>query len=274
MRELRRRGFTLIELLVVIAIIAILAAILFPVFAQAREAARKASCQSNLKQFGNAFMMYTQDYDECFPPTSRVNPGSAGQFIVFPPDASGTMSGPTGSVWTAWAQTIQPYIKNVEVYKCPSANIVDMFALGTYPRKVGVSYTYNTLIAFGSQAAIAAPASIFLMTEGYGDVGYLNVAANGLPGVTNDPAGYRGFQPGTTTCAMYLGFSGQPTWKFNRIHSGTNNYLYADGHVKAVKPVGHWSTNPFARMAADGTLQSYWNCGEGCPCLWRPDFIP
>src|SRR5256885_5437199 len=64
-----RRAFTLIELLIVIAIIAILAAILFPVFAQAREKARQATCQSNLKQIGSAFAMYVQDYDECFPNT-------------------------------------------------------------------------------------------------------------------------------------------------------------------------------------------------------------
>ena len=65
--KLRSRAFTLIELLVVIAIIAILAAILFPVFAQAREAARKASCQSNLKQIGSGWLMYIQDYDEMTP---------------------------------------------------------------------------------------------------------------------------------------------------------------------------------------------------------------
>ena len=63
---MRRKGFTLIELLVVIAIIAILAAILFPVFARARENARKSNCLSNLKQLGNGMMMYVQDYDECF----------------------------------------------------------------------------------------------------------------------------------------------------------------------------------------------------------------
>src|SRR5436309_2182636 len=69
-----RKGFTLIELLVVIAIIAILAAILFPVFAQAREKARQATCASNLKQIGTAFMMYIQDYDEMFPPTDYDDP--------------------------------------------------------------------------------------------------------------------------------------------------------------------------------------------------------
>jgi prepilin-type N-terminal cleavage/methylation domain-containing protein len=67
----QRGGFTLIELLVVIAIIAILAAILFPVFAQAREKARQTTCVSNLKQIGTAFMMYVQDYDETYPPWKR-----------------------------------------------------------------------------------------------------------------------------------------------------------------------------------------------------------
>ena len=83
-----RRGFTLIELLVVIAIIAILAAILFPVFAQAREAARKATCLSNLKQIGEAVMMYTQDFDEIYP----INDGGGnrpGTFFTQPPDARG-----------------------------------------------------------------------------------------------------------------------------------------------------------------------------------------
>ncbi len=70
----QRRGFTLIELLVVIAIIAILAAILFPVFAQAREKARQTTCTSNLKQIGTAFMMYVQDYDETYPPWTGMCP--------------------------------------------------------------------------------------------------------------------------------------------------------------------------------------------------------
>src|SRR5437868_14017802 len=87
--RLRRLAFTLIELLVVIAIIAILAAILFPVFAQAREAARKATCQSNLKQMGSAFMMYIQDYDEKYPQVLGSNYGSIGQFSIFPINGDG-----------------------------------------------------------------------------------------------------------------------------------------------------------------------------------------
>src|SRR5919205_521722 len=91
-------GFTLIELLVVIAIIAILAAILFPVFARARDKARQTACLSNMKQIGTGIMMYAQDYDELLPP-SRNNS--------------------TGGV-TPWHWLIQPYVKSLPVFKCPS----------------------------------------------------------------------------------------------------------------------------------------------------------
>ena len=109
-----RRGFTLIELLVVIAIIAILAAILFPVFARARENARKSTCQSNLKQLGLGMLQYAQDYDEMFPqlggPTN-INTPSLGTFNYYA----------TNNVhWQGWATRIFPYIKNTGVYKCPS----------------------------------------------------------------------------------------------------------------------------------------------------------
>jgi len=94
-----RRGFTLIELLVVIAIIAILAAILFPVFARARENARKSTCQSNLKQLTNGFMMYVQDYDERFP--QQHDWGTSGSYAH-------------------WVDLIFPYVKSSDVYRCPS----------------------------------------------------------------------------------------------------------------------------------------------------------
>ena len=93
-------GFTLIELLVVIAIIAILAAILFPVFARARENARRASCQSQLKQIALGIKQYIQDYDEKFPPRRD----SA--------DTTGTIGG--------WANLVQPYIKSEQIFQCPS----------------------------------------------------------------------------------------------------------------------------------------------------------
>ena len=96
------RGFTLIELLVVIAIIAILAAILFPVFAKAREKARQASCQSNLKQIGLAVLMYAQDYDETLPWGQNVRWSSVG-----PPHGF-------------YGVVLEPYIKNWQIFICPS----------------------------------------------------------------------------------------------------------------------------------------------------------
>src|SRR6184192_1344804 len=100
----RRCGFTLIELLVVIAIIAILAAILFPVFAQAREKARQTACLSNLKQVGTGLMMYAQDYDETLP----AQPNEVPKFWL---DTAGTN----------WCRGVLPYIKSRQVYICPSA---------------------------------------------------------------------------------------------------------------------------------------------------------
>ncbi len=121
-----RRGFTLIELLVVIAIIAILAAILFPVFAQAREAARKTACLSNGKQMALGMTMYSQDYDERFP-------------RVWTPKF-----GPVNNGARDWKDDIYPYIKNVPVYRCPSRT-------AQYP-----GYGYNVYLATGSGAALAS----------------------------------------------------------------------------------------------------------------------
>src|SRR5262249_27512833 len=96
----KRSGFTLIELLVVIAIIAILAAILFPVFAQARESARLISCASNIRQMSLGFRMYSQDYDETFP-ERRV-------FVA------------TNVCGGNWKHLLQPYVKNFQIFRCPS----------------------------------------------------------------------------------------------------------------------------------------------------------
>ncbi|MEO6906631.1 MAG: DUF1559 domain-containing protein, partial [Abditibacteriaceae bacterium] len=124
-KKLRRRAFTLIELLVVIAIIAILASILFPVFARARENARRASCASNLKQIGIGVMMYTQDYDERFPMyMHRDNEPAALVGAQNPPTT------PAGKYeisdccvvghYVSWMDEISPYLKSLAIYDCPS----------------------------------------------------------------------------------------------------------------------------------------------------------
>ncbi|RYG56957.1 DUF1559 domain-containing protein [bacterium] len=132
-----RKGFTLIELLVVIAIIAILAAILFPVFGRARENARRSSCQSNLKQVGLGIAQYTQDYDEKMPVAYwEITPGGR-QF--------------------AWKDAVQPYVKSIQIFACPSNTINTR---GTYNTATNMpaSYSPNSTQlqgAFGSSGGTA-----------------------------------------------------------------------------------------------------------------------
>jgi prepilin-type N-terminal cleavage/methylation domain-containing protein/prepilin-type processing-associated H-X9-DG protein len=118
----RKAGFTLIELLVVIAIIAILASILFPVFARARENARRSSCLSNLKQIGLGIMQYTQDYDEKLP-------------LYFY----------SGSVLGNWASVSQPYVKSTQLFECPSGGQKYAPPYSRWPTDPGTSgaYGYN-----------------------------------------------------------------------------------------------------------------------------------
>src|SRR6266568_7571892 len=116
-----RSGFTLIELLVVIAIIAILAAVLFPVFAQAREKARSSACLSNMKQSCYGLMMYVQDHDGYFPYWSMEQGGYFGWF-----------SRQKGRLFFTWEDQIQPYVKNWNVFVCPSRNSTGWAGLHTY----------------------------------------------------------------------------------------------------------------------------------------------
>jgi prepilin-type N-terminal cleavage/methylation domain-containing protein/prepilin-type processing-associated H-X9-DG protein len=191
------RAFTLIELLVVIAIIAILAAILFPVFAKAREAARATSCRSNMKQLGNAFMMYVQDYDETYPRRDQ---------------------GPQAH----WGYVVQPYIKNYAVFSCPSNPRNQVNATGGPDPTTGVyikcSYGANAWFMGTnvlSQAAIADPADrIHVGEQLHAHNDYVGDRWTTLTNYANN----------TTTAG---GFAG---------HSGNMNVLFFDGHVKSMKP--------------------------------------
>lgn len=122
------RGFTLIELLVVIAIIAILSSILFPVFAQAREKARQSVCLSNLRQVGLAMMLYAQDYDEAMPNAQWIGPAA------FPPNWS---FGPSSR------DLLEPYVKNNDVFICPSDTELSAMLVRSTGKPFGLSYQFH-----------------------------------------------------------------------------------------------------------------------------------
>jgi prepilin-type N-terminal cleavage/methylation domain-containing protein/prepilin-type processing-associated H-X9-DG protein len=179
-------GFTLIELLVVIAIIAILAAILFPVFAQAREKARQASCVNNVKQIDLAFLMYAQDYDETYPvaginpffdwqgPNGYDNGASITSDSPYPNCEGWPCILPDGRM--TFAARLMPYIKSYAVWACPSANNSSLnqgqdWAASAAkinaidPRQKPISYWYNLCFAAQTLAAVDAPADRVILTE-------------------------------------------------------------------------------------------------------------
>jgi prepilin-type N-terminal cleavage/methylation domain-containing protein len=151
-----RRGFTLIELLVVIAIISILASILFPAFAQAREAARKTMCTSNVKQLGLGLGMYAADHDGLYPEHDRSTPDSSyGRGGLAVADWSNTPV-------TNWARSLYPYVKNYQVYVCPSNK---GWAVGADTTTRPISYVLNGFAAGRSQDGSPDSSSMSLLYD-------------------------------------------------------------------------------------------------------------
>lgn len=202
-----KRGFTLIELLVVIAIIAILAAILFPVFARAREAARKTACINNLKQLGTGIMMYAQDYDETMPSTNF-----AGMFTT-PTYANYN--------WSYVFMMLEPYIKNQGILACPSAN---KQMVGPAPQ-INISYGYNEYLydqarGFNSLASLGnnqyGVASLAILVDSRQHGIFNDWDANGTGNAT---------YPTNFLARAVLANNSTPR------HEGSN-FVYADGHAK------------------------------------------
>ena len=179
---MKNKAFTLIELLVVIAIISILAAILFPVFARARENARRASCLNNMKQIGLGIMQYTQDYDERYPPNYPQNgtPGAVPNILDTDPskpsgvfEITANAGSPKGH-FQSWMDTIHPYIKSTQVFVCPSSkaektvpNYGYSFALGNYANYAGVYFGGSNTTAYVpiSLAAVTRTAEVVAIAE-------------------------------------------------------------------------------------------------------------
>lgn len=241
-----RAGFTLIELLVVIAIIAILAAILFPVFAQAREKARQTACLSNLKQIGTAFQMYAQDYDEGMPAWdehlgegARASETGSGGYT----GASSVLSNnPQG----AWQTKLLPYIKNgapdqfdnTGVYQCPSLGAKGETETRTKPDGTrGVNYSYGISQIFmrynngGFSTGSGYPATpdnggyyrYPSLVEMDAPANTVVVGDASTPGRLAPP---HNFQTWTSRTNPTL------WWEVPNRHNGGANYAFADGHVK------------------------------------------
>lgn len=205
-----KKAFTLIELLVVIAVISVLAALLFPVFARARENARRTSCLSNCKQVGLAFMQYAQDYDERLPLST---------------DTSRDLS---------WVVTLQPYIKSPQIYRCPSDTSINWdtpIAPATVTRMS--SYFLNDWLAGTLQythlASITSPSKVVYLSEATvnktGDHFHPFLWAAD-PDKTGGPGASQFDSTANRTLELDL----------NRHFDGLNN-IYADGHAK----FGRWN---------------------------------
>jgi len=209
---MRRAGFTLIELLVVIAIIAILAAILFPVFAKAREKARQTSCLSNFKQQSLGFMMYAQDWDEYLPMCKTQGPAPDG----------------TGGTWWYPLQ-VMPYVKNEQIWACPSMSEPSLNKAGAD------NYYYFPMHQCVNFYAIGADAR--LGYDGAHKLGEFDCPAQTIMAFDNN----RNKAPGTFgwggywTC-FYTWMGGDPTvWM--AVHNGGVNSSWVDGHAKWIRNV-------------------------------------
>jgi prepilin-type N-terminal cleavage/methylation domain-containing protein/prepilin-type processing-associated H-X9-DG protein len=250
----RNEGFTLIELLVVIAIIAILAAILFPVFAQAREKARQISCLSNEKQMGLAIMQYVQDYDETFPQGVQNN-------------------------WWAdtWPLLVQPYVKNLDIFRCPDdgnstlASSINWAGVGlSYASNGDIAYINgaNTMIGVmgmgqtwitndtAALAKVGRPADTIMVAEKFNS-DTIQAAGEGNPsewgpgciftGVVGTGSGqlwpafpaYGEIPSGTAN--PNAAYPNGPNGAVSAHHSQMSNFLFVDGHAKAMRP---YQTDP------------------------------
>ena len=219
------RGFTLIELLVVIAIIAILAAILFPVFARARENARRASCQSNLKQVGLGLLQYVGDYDEILP------------FSFFGSAGNSTPAGASPDNYK-WMDAIQPYVKSEQLFNCPSDSAPNRYEFRGGASGIGYgSYGLNGAYGSGPDNTTPPRSSLLYrvsMASLETPATTVWVADNNNAASAANPGGSQGFFWGA---APAVDASKTPRQLQNIVerHLDTTSILWCDGHVKAVK---------------------------------------
>jgi prepilin-type N-terminal cleavage/methylation domain-containing protein len=268
-----RSGFTLIELLVVIAIIAILAAILFPVFAQAREKARAISCLSNIKQMGLSLAMYTQDYDELF---VGMIEGTNDPLLV----AAGKGD------YYFWPKLLDPYTKSWQIYKCPdAADPLGVWGGGTaawygnWMNDSSVGYNYLALQDWPACGTSSTGLSLAAVGEPAHTIAFIDSAnqstTDPLPTNTEEgisfvqaPAQFAAIDPALVTCTWYNGAHGgwdwalapsNPTpdftgWSINR-HTAGENVGWVDGHAKFMQQSQLWAGTNFGPGVSELAVQ-------------------
>jgi len=290
---LKRRAFTLIELLVVIAIIAILAAILFPVFAQAKEAAKKTADLSNVKQLATGVAIYTNDYDD-------LGPLQAGQDVTgiwgynynkyfpwnWPVNPSPTARGAYSQ--DSFANSMQPYCKNHDMFVEPGSSQALEYQPTNLPiatPKWASSYAYNGLLTAWSMTSIAQPAMLPLITEVNGfanELGWTFANPALTCGVAHASCSYVPDNNGVcgtgngATSAVYQNINGGVSSYW--CYSQGENWALTDTHAKfrkmgaTLKPANtDYKTDPMTQYNTVGDAGYYWS--DGChPWLFRPDY--
>ncbi|MEN6344531.1 MAG: DUF1559 domain-containing protein [Armatimonadia bacterium] len=220
----RHHGFTLIELLVVIAIIAILAAILFPVFARAREKARQSGCQSNLKQIGIAATMYAQDYDETMVTAWRISNDQNG---------------------TTWADMLMPYMKNLQILDCPSSGLKASLMNTTWGGKTvsreAISYGLNACYYGGRAGSASGPAAD--RPSG------LNMARIMAPAETILATDHYGKYEAAAQYDVHANYTATPLNTATYRHNDQSDVLFCDGHVKSMNQGALTATHSVSGVA-------------------------